>query len=106
MVESIVGKVADFHHGTFKEIQLGGKTYAVANIGGKLYAIDGTCCHTGGRLGQGQLVGEAVKCPKHGAEYDVKTGKNLKKPRWPFAKASDLKTYPIWVEGDNIVLDV
>jgi nitrite reductase/ring-hydroxylating ferredoxin subunit len=51
------------------------------------------------------LTGTTVKCPKHGAEYDVVTGKNVKKPHIPFAKAADLKTYPVnVVDGDVKVI--
>jgi 3-phenylpropionate/trans-cinnamate dioxygenase ferredoxin component len=106
MTKATLGKVGDFPHGTLKEVQVGGKNFAVANIQGKLYSLDGVCSHAGGRIGQGQLVGETVKSPKHGAEYDLKTGKNLKKPWIPFAKAADLKTYDVTVDGDNVVIDV
>ncbi len=107
MAKSILGKVADFKPGTLKEVQLEGKTIAIANVNGTLYAIDGICGHASdGHLAQGQLIGERVRCPKHGAEYDMKTGKNLKKPWIPFAKAADRKTYAIRVEGDNVVMDM
>jgi 3-phenylpropionate/trans-cinnamate dioxygenase ferredoxin component len=106
MTKAILGKVGDFPHGMLKEVQVGGKSYAIANIQGKLYALEGTCSHAGGRIGQGQLVGETVKCPKHGSEFDLKTGKSVKKPWIPFAKAADLKTYVVMVEGDHVVIDV
>ncbi len=106
MVNSIVGRTAEFTPGTIKEVQLDGKTYAIANVDGNFYAIEGICGHAGGRLGQGQLSAETIKCPKHGAEYDLKTGKNLKKPRIPFAKAAELMTYTVRVEGEDIILDI
>ena len=107
MAKSIVGKVTDFKPGTLNEVQLDGKIYAIANVGGTFYAIDGICGHaSGGHLAQGQLIGETIKCPKHGAEYDLRTGKNLKKPWIPFSKANELLTYTIRVEGDSVVLDI
>ena len=106
MAKSIVGKVMDFKPGTIKEVQIDGKTYAIANVNGTFYAIDGICGHAGGHLAQGELIGEMVKCPKHGAEYDLKAGKNLKKPWIPLTKATELMTYTIRVEGDNVVLDI
>ncbi len=107
MAKSTVGKVADFKPGTMKEVQIEGKAYAIANVGGTFYAIDGICGHASeGHLAQGQLMGETIKCPKHGAVYDLKTGRNLKKPWIPFAKAAELMTYTIRVEGDNVILDI
>ena len=52
--------------GTIKEVQLGGKAVALANVGGTFYAINGTCLHRGGPLGQGLVEGTVVTCPWHG----------------------------------------
>jgi nitrite reductase/ring-hydroxylating ferredoxin subunit len=103
---SIIGKLVDFPEGSMKEVTIQGKPYAIFNIEGLLSAIDGRCGHAGGTLNNGHLVGKVVTCPKHGAEYDVTTGKNLKKPRIPFAKAPDLKSYKVTVDGENVILDI
>ena len=103
---SIIGKLADFPEGSMKEVTIQGKPYAIFNVGGSLSAIDGRCGHSGGTLNNGHLVGKVVTCPKHGAEYDVTTGKNLKKPRIPFAKAPDLRSYKVAVDGENVILDI
>ena len=106
MTKLKAGRTADLPPGALKEVQLNGKTFAIANFEGTLYAMDGICGHTGGRLGQGQLIGDVVKCPRHGSEYDVRTGKNVKKPYLPFAKAADRKTFTISIEGEDVVLDI
>jgi len=103
---SIVGKLADFPKGSIKEISLQGRFYAVSNVDGLLFAVDGRCGHAGGILSNGHLDGKVVACPKHGAEYDVTTGKNLKKPRVPFAKASDRGSYKVTIDGENVILEV
>ena len=103
---SIIGKLADFPQGSIKEISIQGKTYAISNINGSLFAIEGMCGHSGGILSNGHLAGKMVTCPKHGAEYDVTTGKNLKKPRIPFTKAPDLKSYKVTLDGENVTLEI
>ncbi|MDW5562902.1 MAG: Rieske 2Fe-2S domain-containing protein [Methanomassiliicoccus sp.] len=103
---SIIGKRDDFPPGTIREVNVQGKAYAIANVGGMLYAMDGRCGHAGGTLSHGHLVGIVVTCPKHGAEYDVTTGKSLKKPYVPFAKAANLMTYKVIVNGDSVILDI
>jgi nitrite reductase/ring-hydroxylating ferredoxin subunit len=101
-----IGKIADFPRGSIKEVTIQGKYYAISNIDGKLFAIDGRCTHYGGILSNGRLSGKVITCPKHGAQFDVTTGKNLKKPRIPFAKASDLAIYKVTIDGENVVLEI
>lgn len=102
----IIGKLGDFPTGSIKEVSIQGKPYAIFNVDGLLFAVDGRCTHSGGILSDGRLVGKIVTCPKHGAEYDVTNGKNLKKPRIPFAKASDLRSYKVTIDGENVILEI
>jgi nitrite reductase/ring-hydroxylating ferredoxin subunit len=85
--------------GTIREFQLDGRTVAVANVAGRLYAIDNTCLHRGGPLGQGELEDRVVTCPWHGWQYDVTTGKVTANP------AVGVKTYPVELRGDDIFVD-
>ena len=89
-----------------KEVSVQGYVYMICNVEGSIFATDGLCPHAKGKMADGKLVGAVVTCPKHGAEYDVKTGKNLKKPHFPFAKASDIRSYPVTIEGKDVFVDV
>jgi nitrite reductase (NADH) small subunit len=73
-----------------------GQAIALFNVGGTFYAIDNTCVHRGGPLGEGELAGTTVTCPWHQWEYDVKTGKCQNNP------AACVKTYEVKVEGSDI----
>ena len=73
-------KVSEIPPGAIKELQVAGKPVALANVGGKFYAITNTCLHRGGPLGQGQLQGNVVTCPWHGWQFDVTTGKAVMNP--------------------------
>ena len=44
--------------GMIREFQIDGKTFALSNVDGKLYAINNLCLHRGGPLGQGELKGQ------------------------------------------------
>src|SRR5258708_883763 len=55
----------------------GGRRVALCRADGKYYAIDDKCTHDNGPLGEGQLVGDQIECPRHGARFDIKTGKAL-----------------------------
>ena len=67
--------VGEIPAGTIREVSVNGKAVAVANVGGEFHAIDNTCLHRGGPLGDGPLEGKIVTCPWHGWQYDVTTGK-------------------------------
>jgi len=86
--------------GTIREIQIDGKTFALANVEGKLYAINNTCLHRGGPLGQGVMEGKNVTCPWHGWEYDVTTGKACMNP------SVGVECYAVEVRGDDVFVDV
>jgi nitrite reductase (NADH) small subunit len=82
--------------GSIREFQVDGTTLAIANVDGKFYAIDNTCLHRGGPLGQGQLSGKAVTCPWHGWQYDVTSGKVTQNP------SVGVACYTLEVRGDDI----
>ena len=86
--------------GTIREVQVGGKPVALANVGGTIYAINGTCLHRGGPLGQGVLEGTVVTCPWHGWQFDVTTGKAVMNPN---AGVGCLYSE---VQGDEVYVDL
>src|SRR5215510_1296140 len=73
-------KVSEIPPGSIREVQVAGTPVALANVGGKFYAIHNTCLHRGGPLGQGQLEGTVVTCPWHGWQFDVTTGRAVMNP--------------------------
>ncbi|MGH9688542.1 MAG: Rieske (2Fe-2S) protein [Candidatus Acidiferrales bacterium] len=95
-------KVASVAPGSVAEFEVAGKTVAVANVAGKLFAINGICMHEGGPLGEGALSGNVLICPWHAWEYDVTTGKIVGSP----ADAEGASCYPVEIRGDDIYVDV
>jgi len=93
-------KVAEVPAGGIRELQVEGKAVAVANVGGKIYAINNTCLHRGGPLGEGILEGKVVTCPWHGWQFDVTNGKSVQNP------VAGLDCYAIEVRGEDIFVDI
>jgi len=93
-------KIDEVPPGMIRELQLDGKVIALANVSGKLYAIDNVCLHRGGPLGQGELKGQTVTCPWHGWQYDVTTGKLVMNP------TIGVETYPVELRGEDVYVDV
>jgi nitrite reductase (NADH) small subunit len=92
-------KTNEITPGTIREFQVEGKAIALANVDGHFHAINNTCLHRGGPLGQGSLDGKIVTCPWHGWQYDVTSGKLSQNP------AVGVECYALEVRGDDIFVD-
>ncbi|HVO58571.1 MAG TPA: Rieske 2Fe-2S domain-containing protein [Dongiaceae bacterium] len=93
-------KLSDIPAGSIKTVQVGGQALAVANVAGKVYAIQNACLHRGGPLGEGQLAGTVVTCPWHGWQFDVTTGKSAQDPRTGVGCfATEVRGDEIWVDA-------
>jgi nitrite reductase (NADH) small subunit len=77
-------------------VEVNGKILAVFNVDGAFHAIDNTCIHRGGPLGEGDLEGSVVTCPWHGWQYDVVTGACVANP------AAKVERYEVKVEGTDV----
>ena len=96
-----VAKVSDIAVGQFKPVVVEGKALLICHTADGFYAVDDTCTHDDGPLADGWLEGNAIECPRHGARFDVKTGKVLCLPA-----AVPIKSYPVKVEGEEIKVSV
>ena len=81
-----------------KEISCGDKEICVANVGGQFFALDNTCIHQGGPLGEGVIEKGKIVCPWHGWAYDLKTGELA--PGRPGVKA-----YPLKIENGALLIE-
>lgn len=66
-------------------------------VDGQYYCLDDVCTHDGGPLGEGELVGCEIACPRHGAKFDIRTGKALTMPA-----TQDTRSHEVQVDGDQI----
>ncbi len=95
-----VSKASDVKVNSSTVVQVNGTEVALFNLDGTFYAIDNTCVHRGGPLGEGACEGDLVVCPWHGWEYEIKTGKCVTNP------SAQVATYPVKVEGDDVLVGV
>ena len=84
-----------------KLLELDGRAIALFNVEGNFYAIDDVCTHDGGPLAEGDLDGCSIQCPRHGARFDVRTGKPLCMPA-----VEPVATHHVEVRGDEIYVVV
>lgn len=95
-----VASASDVPEGEVRVVECGGRSLALSNVDGELYAIDNLCTHDGGPLGEGKLRRGRVLCPRHGAAFDAKTGKVLTLPA-----VKSVAAYRVVVDGDDVYVE-
>ena len=95
-----VASTSDIPAGEGLAVEVEDKAIAIFNVDGNFHAMDNTCKHQGGPLGEGTLDETTVTCPWHGWEYDVSTGACLTNP------AVSQIQYTVKVEGDDILVEI
>lgn len=94
-----VGKVSEVPPGGAEVFDVEDRRIAVYRLADGLYAIDDLCTHDGGPLAQGDVDGDQVICPRHGARFSIKTGAAL-----TFPAITPVDTYPVRVEGEDLLV--
>jgi nitrite reductase (NADH) small subunit len=95
-----VAEAKDLAPGQGKTVEANGREIALFNVGGTFYAIDNTCKHRGGSLGEGELDGTVVTCPLHAWTYDVTSGECFDDP------SCAIYRFPVKVEGNDVLIEV
>jgi 3-phenylpropionate/trans-cinnamate dioxygenase ferredoxin subunit len=87
--------------GSRRVIDMGGVAVAVFNLGGEFFAIQDICPHDGGELANGELEGEVIICPRHGARFSIRTGAVLGPPAY-----EDVRTYSVQVFEGKVQVEM
>jgi 3-phenylpropionate/trans-cinnamate dioxygenase ferredoxin subunit len=80
-------------------LEIDGQPVAVFNIAGKYFAIADVCSHDDGPVAEGELDGTKIECPRHGAHFNLATGKALTLPA-----VVDIPAYPVKIADGDILL--
>jgi len=82
-------------------VEIEGRSIVIFNIAGQFYSIEDVCSHDDGPVGEGELEGYNVVCPRHGGEFDVRTGKAVQLPA-----VVDIAAYPVRVEDGMLQIGI
>lgn len=96
-----VAQVDDLEDGELMAVEVDGEPVCLAKVDGEVYAFTDDCTHIGGPLNEGELDGDMLTCPWHGAQFNVRTGKVLRGPA-----RQDIQTYAVRVDNDDILVSV
>jgi len=94
--------VGELSPGSSKLVEVNDLRIALFNLDGEYYAIEDVCTHDGGPLVEGEIIqGCLVECPRHGARFDIRTGKAVRMPAF-----LPTKTFAVRVEGNDVLVEV
>ena len=113
-----VGAAGDFEPGVLKRVEAGGRALVVVRDGERVFALRDTCSHKGARLSEGVLTGtalpckpgeeirygrrgEILRCPWHGWEFDLATGRSLTDPG-----RERVRSYPAFLRHGRVFVEI
>ena len=137
MARQVVAAAREIEPGGRKLVEVAGRAIVVFNIAGEFFALANRCPHKAGELCKGKISGfisspepgvyeishegEVIRCPWHGWEFHIRTGKSWCDPRTMNARAFEVKvekgaqlvegpyvaeTFPVLIEDDYLVIDL
>ena len=87
-----IAPVSELPPGERLFVEIEGKPLVIFNIAGQFFSIGDVCSHDDGPVGEGDIEGDNIVCPRHGAEFDIRTGKAVQLPA-----VVDIPAYPVRV---------
>ena len=96
-----VAAVQDVSESQARVVEANGQRIALSRVESQVYAIQDVCTHDGGPLAEGTFWGEEIECPRHGARFDLATGRAVRMPA-----IVGIKTYSVAVVEGWICIDV
>jgi 3-phenylpropionate/trans-cinnamate dioxygenase ferredoxin subunit len=95
-----LGPASEIPAGKSKDYDLGEHHVLVANVNGEFYAIEDRCTHDDAPLADGRVLQRAceLECPRHGARFDLKTGKAKSLPAF-----NAVRSYPLRLRADGML---
>lgn len=115
MAKHTVCAVNDLPVGTLKAFKAGSTKLIVYHLDDGFYATQANCTHVFAPLARGKIVEECqVQCPFHRARFDIRSGEVVEWANFPpgvqvlnaVRGEKALKTYPVTLEEDNVVVEV
>lgn len=112
MGRHVVGRVSEVPPGDRRIVEAGGRSIGIFNVGGTFYALRNSCPHQAAPLCLGAIKGmtlpskpgeyrwgrdgEILRCPWHGWEFDIRTGRSIFNPH-----RTRVKAYEVTIEPDH-----
>jgi 3-phenylpropionate/trans-cinnamate dioxygenase ferredoxin subunit len=96
-----VASINDLDDGAILLVEADDRLVILCRVGEDYFCIDDVCTHDGGTLSEGEHEGCEIECPRHGAKFDMRTGKALCMPA-----TQDTVAHKVKVDGDDILVRI
>jgi nitrite reductase/ring-hydroxylating ferredoxin subunit len=132
MSRQVLARASEVAPGSCKIVSARGREIGLFNIGGEYFALSNRCPHKGAELCRGMIVGlaqasapgeyhlarpgEFIRCPWHGWEFDIRTGRSWFDPSKTRVRSYPVsvrpgeelvaQTYPVSVRDDYVVVEL
>jgi nitrite reductase/ring-hydroxylating ferredoxin subunit len=90
--------------GSSVRVEVDGMLVAVFNVEGRLYGLEAQCGHRKGPLDQGTISGTAVKCPWHGAQFELESGEVVGGNFFVRRSTRPVRTFRVWSAQGRIAI--
>lgn len=137
MKKHVIGTIDEIKVGERKIVEIEGRSISVFNVNGEFYALRNVCPHQGAPVCEGSVggmticgeqeklneltfvkSGEILRCPWHGWEFDIKTGKSIFDPNGCLVKTykvtvdsmqpdmiqAQVETFPVTVNSNSVIV--
>ncbi len=94
-----VARLDDIPDGGVCVVEVDTRMIAVFRVGDECFALDDQCTHDGGELASGMVIGGEVICPRHGAKFDIRSGRVTSPPA-----TEDVRAYPVRIEAGRVLI--
>jgi 3-phenylpropionate/trans-cinnamate dioxygenase ferredoxin subunit len=96
-----VAEKSELGNGDVLFLEIGDHEIVLFNVAGEFFAIGDVCSHDGEDLGDGEIDGHEVICPRHGARFDIRTGEATALPA-----VVDIPAYPVRITSGKVEIGV
>ena len=95
----VVAKADEIEEGTVKVVRVGDMPIGLTKIEGEFFAFADVCTHDDGPVAEGELDEYIIECPRHGAKFDIRTGKVKQLPA-----VTPIPVYTVKTDGDAVLV--
>ena len=95
------GNMSELADGQIQLTEVDDRLVILFRKGDQVFCMDDVCTHDGGTLSDGELDGQQLECPRHGARFDLCSGKALTMPA-----TEDNAMHHVKIEGDEILVSI
>ena len=95
-----IADTSDIAEGEARVFNVEDISIVICNVNGIFHAIENVCSHDEAPLGEGELFGNEIECPRHGARFDVATGEVTRIPA-----VAPIETFPVHIKDDTIYIE-